>query len=305
MTLSRNLTANLTVVRSFSQSTLPSSVTNLLTSMLPRLQLSWGRRGCSPQGLVASIRPSFGVGLCWFIVSRKIMPGSPFFQAIIIRRFHIALAFSVSIFWRFRGLIRSKSLSSSTAFINLSVAATEMLKFRSTPSFSFATMKSMISGWSTRSMPMLAPLRRPPCFITSVAVSYILAKDMGPEAMPPVVLTTSRFGRRREKENPVPPPVLWIIAAAFKVSNMLSIESSMGRTKQALSCLNIVPAFMRVGELGMNSRLVIIWKYWFSKLATWSSVLPYCFSTSAMLFAIRLNIWLVDSIVRPFSSFLR
>ena len=208
---------------------------------------------------MASIRPSFGVGLCRFIVSRKIMPGSPFFQAIIIRRFQIALAFNVSTVWRFRGLIRAKSLSSSTAFMNLSVAATDRLKFLRTPSLSFATMKSIISGWSTCSTPMLAPLRRPPCFITSVAVSYILAKDMAPEATPPVVLTTSRFGRRCEKENPVPPPVLWIIAAAFKVSNMLSMESSMGRTKQALSCLNTVPAFMRVGELGMNSSLVISW----------------------------------------------
>ena len=40
MTLSKNLTANLTAFRSLSQFILPSSAANLLTSMLPRLQLS-------------------------------------------------------------------------------------------------------------------------------------------------------------------------------------------------------------------------------------------------------------------------
>ncbi len=75
--------------------------------------------------------------------------------------------------------------------------------------------------------------------------------------MPPVVLTGSPFGRSLEKEKPVPPPVLWMMAVALRVSNMLSMESSTGRTKQALSCPRSVPTFMSVGEFGRNSRRVI------------------------------------------------
>ena len=43
--------------------------------MLPRLQDSYGSSGCSPQGLVASMRPSCGVGLCRLISSMKIDAG--------------------------------------------------------------------------------------------------------------------------------------------------------------------------------------------------------------------------------------
>jgi hypothetical protein len=36
--------------------------------------------------------------------------------------------------------------------------------------------------------------------------------ETGPDATPPVVLTVSPLGLSLEKEKPVPPPVLWIIA---------------------------------------------------------------------------------------------
>ena len=54
---------------------------------------------------------------------------------------------------------------------------------------------------------MFAPRRRPPCLITSVAVSKMRIKETGPLATPPVACTTSSFGRSREKEKPVPPPL--------------------------------------------------------------------------------------------------
>jgi hypothetical protein len=38
-------------------------------------------------------------------------------------------------------------------------------------------------------------------------------KLTGPEATPPVELTVLPFGRSRENEKPVPPPLLWISAA--------------------------------------------------------------------------------------------
>ena len=47
----------------------------------PKLHDSFGSNGCSPQGFVAVIRPTCDTGLRRFTSSRKIMPGSPLFQA--------------------------------------------------------------------------------------------------------------------------------------------------------------------------------------------------------------------------------
>ncbi len=104
----------------------------------------------------------------------------------------------------------------------------------------------------------MAPRLVPPCLIVSVAASKTVMNDMGPDEMPFVDLTTSFFGLRREKEKPVPPPLLWMRAVYLTASNIDSIESSTGMTKQAESCCSSRPAFIRVGELGMNSRELII-----------------------------------------------
>src|SRR5881398_2756624 len=71
---------------------------------------------------------------------------------------------------------------------------------------------------------------QPPCFTASVALLKTRRKEIGPEARPPVDATMSSFGRRRENAKPVPPPDLWIIAAAFTESKISSIESPTGRT---------------------------------------------------------------------------
>ena len=113
--------------------------------------------------------------------------------------------------------------------MNRSVAATETLKFVIPPS-SLHSMNSRMSGWSTRRMPMLAPRRVPPCLTASVAPLKTRKKDTGPEALPPVEDTTASFCRRREKAKPVPPPDLWMMAAAFTASKISSIESPTGRT---------------------------------------------------------------------------
>ena len=89
-----------------------------------------------------------------------------------------------------------------------SVTATEILKLFNSLSFCLQKMNSMMSGWSTFRMAMLAPRRVPPCLTCSVAVLKIFMKDTGPEATPPVVPTMEFLGRRREKEKPVPPPDL-------------------------------------------------------------------------------------------------
>ena len=104
---------------------------------------------------------------------------------------------------------------------------------------------------------MLAPRLVPPCLTTSVAESKTRMKLTGPLATPPVVPTRSPSGRSRLKLNPVPPPLLWISAVCLALSKMLSRLSSTGSTKHAESCCSSRPAFIRVGELGRNSRRVI------------------------------------------------
>jgi hypothetical protein len=78
--------------------------------------------------------------------------------------------------------------------------------------------------------------------------------ETGPLAAPPVVRTRSSRGLRRLKEKPVPPPLWWIRAVFFTLSKIDSRESATGSTKQAASCWSGRPAFIRVGELGRNSR---------------------------------------------------
>ncbi len=141
--------------------------------------------------------------------------------------------------------------------MNASVSPTEMLKLLKHFRSALLRMNSMMSGWSTRRMPMFAPRRVPPCLIVSVATSKTRMNEIGPLAMPVVLMTTSFAGRSREKEKPVPPPDLWISAVCLTASKMSSIESSTGSTKQAESWPSSRPAFISVGELGRNSRLVI------------------------------------------------
>ena len=57
----------------------------------------------------------------------------------------------------------------------------------------------------------------------------------------------------------MPPPLLWMRAVFLMASKMDSMESPTGSTKQAESWPSSRPAFMSVGLLGRNSRLVISW----------------------------------------------
>ena len=61
-------------------------------------------------------------------------------------------------------------------------------------------MKSRISGWSTLSIPIFAPLLVPPCFIVSVAALKTVIKDIGPLETPFVERTTSFLGLIFENE---------------------------------------------------------------------------------------------------------
>ena len=76
--------------------------------------------------------------------------------------------------------------------------------------------------------------------------------------MPFVESTESLAGRILEKENPVPPPLLWMRAVFLTAVKMLSMLSSTGSTKHAESWPSSLPAFISVGELGRNSIPAII-----------------------------------------------
>ena len=160
--------------------------------------------------------------------SMKTMPGSPFFQASVTMLLKTLRALSVRTVSPERGLTSAYSSSASTARMNASVTATEMLKLLRRSSSCLAVMKSRMSGWSTRMMPMLAPRRVPPCLMVSVAASKTLMNESGPLETPLVLFTTSLCGRTREKEKPVPPPLLWMRAVFLMASKMDSMESPTG-----------------------------------------------------------------------------
>ena len=120
-----------------------------------------------------------------------------------------------------------------------------------------ALIKSMISGWELASTAMFAPLRLPPCFTALVASSKTRMNESGPLAAPHVEDTGSPAGRIWLNENPVPPQLWWISAIVVSVEKIPRRESSTGKTKQAESWPIGVPAFIRVGEFGMNNNSFI------------------------------------------------
>ena len=61
------------------------------------------------------------------------------------------------------------------------------------------------------------------------------------------------LGPQPRQATPVPPPYFCTMAISDAVRMMSSMLSSRGRTKQADSVPALVPAFIRVGELGRNS----------------------------------------------------
>lgn len=168
-----------------------------------------------------SIFPMVGVGLCLLISSMNSIPGSPVAHAALVILSKMSFAGMVWTVFFVRGLMRWYCLFFRTASMKSSVSATEMLKLVRVVGFVLLVMKLMMSGWSVRSMAMFAPLCLPPCFITSVVVSYMLRKLRGPDACPFVLLIVSPAGLIVLKLKPVPPPVLWMMAIFSSVSNML------------------------------------------------------------------------------------
>lgn len=163
------------------------------------------------------------------------MPGSPVCHAASTIRSNTSRACRRPAPRWVPGWIRSYESFALTASMNASVTPTERLKFSSASPACLASMNSRISGCVTRGTPMLAPRRRPPSLMFSVAQSNTRMNETGPDASPPVEPTTSPRGRRCEKEKPVPPPVRWTRAIARSPAKIDSMLSSTGTTKQAAS----------------------------------------------------------------------
>ena len=146
------------------------------------------------------------MGLSLFNLSKNTIPGSPFLHACLTIFLKISLALYLVATSLVLGFTISYSSLFSIAFINDSVTPTEILKFVNLLLSSLQVIKSKISGWSTLSIPIFAPLLTPPCFIVSVAALKTVINDIGPLDIPLVESTTSFFGLILENEYPTPPP---------------------------------------------------------------------------------------------------
>jgi len=89
------------------------------------------------------------------------------------------------------------------------------------------------------------------------------------------------------------------------LSKMSTIESRTGRTKHALSIPSSRPAFISVGEFGMNRPLTIRSKKRSSQLCRSASPPPYISSTLAIAAATRRKSSPGVSMHSPASFFLR
>src|SRR5690606_9870064 len=220
-----------------------------------RLQDALSRWTYSEQGLLAVMRPEFGVVCQSLMVSSYWMPGSAHSQAAwaILRNSVRASTFSIT--WPVSRARRPKSLPFSTASMNSSETRTELLAFwyctetmslpprsmsnpasRSARIFSssraLVSMNSSMSGWSTSSTTIFAARRvAPPDLMVPAEASAPRMKLTGPEAVPPEE-SSSLEERIRERFTPEPEPPLKIRPSSLYQSRMDSMESSTERMKQ-------------------------------------------------------------------------
>ena len=140
-------------------------------------------------------------GLYLFMLSKKITPGSALFHALKEIKSINACESICFIGSRVRGL-RNVYLRLLSLFTRdrqkSSQTPTLTLKFSNMPGFVLAVTNFSTSGCHTSKIPIFAPRRFPPCFTTSVMVSIILIKEVGPDATPDVDATMSPSGLKSE-----------------------------------------------------------------------------------------------------------
>jgi len=113
-------------------------------------------------------------------------------------RCHSARAFTVRVLAK-PGNTSGQSRSPATAAMKASLTSTDRLKCRSTAGSRLASTKVSISGWSQRSVAIMAPRRAPVDNRVAHIASQMCMNDTGPDAMLPVAWATMPAGRRVEK----------------------------------------------------------------------------------------------------------
>src|SRR5262249_20895262 len=118
------------------------------------------------------------------------------------------------------------------------------------------SMKSVMSGWSTFKMTILAARRvLPPDLMAPAKLSKPRMNDTGPEAVPPP-FRCSRDERRLERVEPGPEPHLKSMPSVLASVRIESIESSTLLMKQAEHCgCSSTPTLNQTGEL----KLIFCW----------------------------------------------
>ena len=76
-----------------------------------------------------------------------------------------------------------------------SVTSTDRLKLRSRAGSALASMKASMSGWSHRSVAIMAPRRAPADMMVRHMASHTSMKLTGPEASAPMLFTSAPLGR--------------------------------------------------------------------------------------------------------------
>ena len=94
---------------------------------------------------------------------------------------------------------RGQSASWATASMKASVTRIERLKLRSRAGSCLASTKASTSGWSQRSVAIIAPRRAPADMIVRHIESHTSMKLRGPEASAPTPATEAPLGRMVEK----------------------------------------------------------------------------------------------------------
>ena len=136
---------------------------------------------------------------------------------------------------------RSQSASSLTAFMKASVTSTETLNMRSRLGSRLASTKSSMSGWSQRSVAIMAPRRQPALMMVRHIESQTSMKESGPEASAPTPFTGAPRGRSVEKSCPMPPPCCMVSAASRRFSKMPDMSSGMAPMTKQLNSVTLRP----------------------------------------------------------------
>ena len=116
-----------------------------------------------------------------------------------------------------------------------------------------------MSGWSHRSVAIIAPRRAPADMMVRHMASHTSMKLTGPEASAPMLFTSAPLGRSVEKSWPMPPPCCMVSAASLTLSKMEPRSSSMRPMTKQLKRVTArpVPAPARMRPAGRKAKSAI------------------------------------------------